>query len=123
MITSIDKIRARIQQEYIDRDTELVDNFLFELRNPKTVEIVEALEYNGYSHFRVMDAIVFHNIDLVKDCTSIEQFIYYYLDDEGFIDRSIMPIEYIDTEAVYNDLLNFGYKILPNPKGGFVFIR
>lgn len=122
MITSIDKIRARIQQEYIDKDTELVDNFLYELRNPKTVEIVEALEYNGYSHFRVMDTIVFNNIDLVKDCTSIEQFIYYYLEDEGFIDRS-MPVEWLDTERVYDFLLDCGNKILPNPKGGFVFIR
>ena len=122
MITSIDKIRARIQQEYIDKDTELVDNFLYELRNPKTVEIVEALEYNGYSHFRVMDTIVFRNIDLVKDCTSIEQFIHYYLEDEGFIDRG-MPVEWIDTERVYDFLLDCGNKILSNPKGGFVFIR
>lgn len=122
MITSIDKIRARIEQEYIDKDTELVDNFLYELRNPKTVEIVEALEYNGYSHFRVMDTIIFNNIDLVKDCETIEQFIYYYLEDEGFI-TDTMPTEWIDTEAVYNDLLELGNKILPNPKGGFVFIR
>jgi len=35
----------------------------------------------------------------------------------------ITLLEWIDTERVYDFLLNCGSKILPNPRGSFVFIR
>lgn len=122
MVNNIDKTRSRIQCEYIDQNTEMVDEFLWELNKPETVETVEALEYNGYSHFRVIDTIVFRNIHLLKECVTMKDVALWYLDDEGLLPDGI-PESWINTEQILLDFEDFGYKILPNPSGGFVFIQ
>lgn len=118
---NIDEMRRKIIKNCKQENLEFLEEFEFELRNDKTVEIVDALSKAGFSYYRIVEIILFYHYTVFENCYDVTDVAMAYLYDKEYITDD-MPKAYVDIPNVLYHMEMCGYIYVPFGIDKYIFI-